>query len=605
VRISVQGDADSAKAVRGYLRNAGVLVKDSFPGYTVRIETSSKNKEIICDSVPSELETNILFILHEYLTDLPEKHDVVLRRAGGDVRGDREIKFILPAFDEPQCCAAERAIYLGVLRTIRWGETGEKKSFFDRVKRAFLPVAFFALLATGHAAPPIEYNIALDPVPGWMARASTFFPQIQFPAGGITVIQPNGTLLHITCDAGCGGAATFADNTAFTAGTTAVNITAGWYSVAPTNCSTGNACAPQLTIDRKLFVQSFQGTNPWVVSASGGSFAVTGTFFQATQPVSCAAAATCPVNASQVGGPWTQNLTQWNSVALGSPSAYGTSPGAVNVPGVNAFVTNTVPVTGTFFQATQPVSCTAANCAVNVAQWSGSSLGAMANYGTSPGAVLVPGVNAFVTNTVPVTGTFFQATQPVSCSAAATCPVNASQVGGPWTQNLTQWNGVALGSPSAYGTSPGAVNVPGVNAFITNAVPVTGNFFQATQPINGTVTTVPANPSQPQAVNILNNPLNPIAVKNQTPVYVMQLSNGVLVPVYLVEGQAPMSQSIPVAIASNQTALPVTVPPAAGIGADSQTHTLATDGGGNQFVTPLGLPLQPCNAVRTRNCQHF
>jgi hypothetical protein len=40
---------------------------------------------------------------------------------------------------------------------------------------------------------------------------------------------------------------------------------------------------------------------------------------------------------------------------------------------------------------------------VNVKQWgAGASpiLGAMANYGTSPGAVKVPGVNAFVTNTV-------------------------------------------------------------------------------------------------------------------------------------------------------------------------------------------------------------
>ena len=42
--------------------------------------------------------------------------------------------------------------------------------------------------------------------------------------------------------------------------------------------------------------------------------------------------------------PWVDNITQWASVALGAPSAYGTSPGAVNVPGVNAFVTNTVSV---------------------------------------------------------------------------------------------------------------------------------------------------------------------------------------------------------------------------------------------------------------------
>ena len=40
------------------------------------------------------------------------------------------------------------------------------------------------------------------------------------------------------------------------------------------------------------------------------------------------------------------------------------------------------------------------NLFVNVNKWAGSALGAMANYGTSPGAVLVPGVNASVTNTV-------------------------------------------------------------------------------------------------------------------------------------------------------------------------------------------------------------
>jgi hypothetical protein len=39
------------------------------------------------------------------------------------------------------------------------------------------------------------------------------------------------------------------------------------------------------------------------------------------------------------------NITEWNSVALGSPSAYGTGPGAINVIGVNAFITNTPAVT--------------------------------------------------------------------------------------------------------------------------------------------------------------------------------------------------------------------------------------------------------------------
>jgi hypothetical protein len=37
------------------------------------------------------------------------------------------------------------------------------------------------------------------------------------------------------------------------------------------------------------------------------------------------------------------------------------------------------------------------------------------------------------------------------------------------TSNITQWDGTALGAPSSYGTSPGAVVVPGVNAFVTNS----------------------------------------------------------------------------------------------------------------------------------------
>lgn len=35
----------------------------------------------------------------------------------------------------------------------------------------------------------------------------------------------------------------------------------------------------------------------------------------------------------------------------------------------------------------------------SITTWGGGTLGAMANYGTSPGSVLVPGVNAFITNT--------------------------------------------------------------------------------------------------------------------------------------------------------------------------------------------------------------
>jgi hypothetical protein len=61
-----------------------------------------------------------------------------------------------------------------------------------------------------------------------------------------------------------------------------------------------------------------------------------------------------------------------------------------------------------------------------------------------------------------------------------------SQTSGPWTQNLTQWDGVALGAPSAYGTSPGAVNVPGFNAFITNVPAVSQSGSWTATVVQGT-----------------------------------------------------------------------------------------------------------------------
>ncbi len=48
---------------------------------------------------------------------------------------------------------------------------------------------------------------------------------------------------------------------------------------------------------------------------------------------------------TQGTSPWVDNVTQWASGVIGAMAAYGTSPGAVLVPGVNAYVTNTPTVT--------------------------------------------------------------------------------------------------------------------------------------------------------------------------------------------------------------------------------------------------------------------
>ena len=55
--------------------------------------------------------------------------------------------------------------------------------------------------------------------------------------------------------------------------------------------------------------------------------------------------------------------------------------------------------------------------------------------------------------------------------------------------NQTQLNGVALGSPSNYGTAPGAVAVQGVNAFVTNTPSVAQSGTWTVQPGNTANTT--------------------------------------------------------------------------------------------------------------------
>jgi hypothetical protein len=75
----------------------------------------------------------------------------------------------------------------------------------------------------------------------------------------------------------------------------------------------------------------------------------------------------------------------------------------------------TQPVSGTLTANQGTANATPWN--QNVSQWGGSAVGAMANYGTSPGAVLVPGVNAFVTNSNPNGQTTMSASSPVAIAS--------------------------------------------------------------------------------------------------------------------------------------------------------------------------------------------
>ena len=161
----------------------------------------------------------------------------------------------------------------------------------------------------------------------------------------------------------------------------------------------------------------------------------------------------------------------------------------------------TQPVSGTFWQATQPVSGTVT-----------------ANAGTGTLAV-----NANITNaSIAVTGTFWQATQPVSGTVTANAGTGTLAVSGPLTDTQLRVTAVPVSGTVTANAGTGTLAVSGpltdtqlratavpVSGTVTanagtgtlavsgpltdtqlraTAVPVSGTFWQSTQPVSGTVT---------------------------------------------------------------------------------------------------------------------
>jgi hypothetical protein len=179
------------------------------------------------------------------------------------------------------------------------------------------------------------------------------------------------------------------------------------------------------------------GTTTQPVSGTVTANAGTGQF-----NVTCTAA-NCPINTAQFGG--TNVVT-------------GTGASGSGIPRVT--IAND--------------SSLAANQSVNVNQVAGSTLGALANYGTSPGAVLVESVNANVTNTPNVN---IQANAGVNLAqengtAITNTPTAIGTLGSgnviSTNGDLTSEHGTAITNvPTAIGTK-GTGNVMSVNADLTS-----------------------------------------------------------------------------------------------------------------------------------------
>jgi hypothetical protein len=221
-------------------------------------------------------------------------------------------------------------------------------------------------------------------------------------ASTVTVGQGTGTNLHMVCDSGCGGAASFADNGAFTAGTTSVTTMAAVVDETSTNTVTeDHAGAPRMTASRVLYVDlkntqanatALKVDGSAVTQPVSGSVSVSN--FPATQPISGTVTAnigtsgSLALDASVTGLQVAQASTtsgQKGGLALG---AVTTSAPTYTTAQTNPLSLTTAGALRTDASATtQPVSGTitanAGTGSFTVAQATGSNLHAVLDAGAA------------------------------------------------------------------------------------------------------------------------------------------------------------------------------------------------------------------------------
>ena len=576
MRIKVIGDCDSARALRGLLRKAGFAVTEFLPaqlvtelpsgGYVIYIEESAINladaeagKNILFDSVDSELEANIL----RHVTQLTP-HPVVVDRPGGAVHSDREIRIVVPkslaAGDGHgrEATAVEFGVLRGLMDTVGGKVVPTLPKPVRWWKRVFGILVLAMLGGSACAAPPAprltpeqqRTRFLLWPL---LPQTQSVLSPVQVNVATIAGTTPSftGSSLNINCTGGCGGAATFADSSAFTAGTTGITNIGGVFNDGLAAVTSGNAAAPRITAQRGVHINlrdnsgnelasataqpagterglivreaqkgqatmansqpvviasdqsafsvtANQGSPPWQVVgnvASGGADSGNpvkgGGVFNATQPTVTtgqrvdqqmtargAAIIASGVDAIAVNntqqGTAAQNLTQWATTALGTPTAFGTTPGAVVAGSVNASIMSGTTALGTpnTFGTTAP---TGNALGANVSLFQGTTL---TPSGTGASGAGVPRVT--VANDSSILGTKTNNNAAPGATNFGTLPALANAANPSWTEgnqvalsvdltgynrtNLGRWNGTALGTPTNFGTSPGAVIAGSVNS---------------------------------------------------------------------------------------------------------------------------------------------
>jgi len=323
-------------------------------------------------------------------------------------------------------------------------------------------------------------------------------------------------------------------------------VNTDWQALAGTALGGPTTWGTAPTAEQVQGVNAFciQGTSPWVVSLASTTITGTVAVTQSTSPWVVSLASTTITGTVTVAGNLTNNnavpntfnvgvlpaiaesaytnlayttgdqvlpatdlhgalfsdLAAVQGVALGATAvvAYGSTPAAVNVPAVNAFITNTpaVTVSGTVAvtQSTSPwvvsLASTTITGTVAVTQsgtWTVQQGGApwsfqgnLTNNNAAPNAFNV-GVLPAIAETTYNTVTYTTGDQVL--------PV--TDLHGALNQDLQAVAGVQLGATAvvAFGSAPAAVNVPAVNASLfsgTTALTNTGGALNVN--ITGTVT---------------------------------------------------------------------------------------------------------------------
>ena len=163
--------------------------------------------------------------------------------------------------------------------------------------------------------------------------------------------------------------------------------------------------------------------------------------------------------------------------------------GTAQIGSVTASISGTVPVSGTFFQATQPVSGTffQATQPVSLASTTVTVSSMPAVSGTvtlGAGTAQIGSVTASISGTVPVSGTFFQATQPASLASLPSLAAGTNQIGSV-TASISgtvpiSISSVTVGNSVTIGSLPAISGTVTANTFAVQGTAVTTSNFTST-----------------------------------------------------------------------------------------------------------------------------